>query len=400
MEKQDIIIVGAGISGLSLAHYCAQAGLKTLVLEKSDRTGGTFHSHRIGSGSDDFWLELGAHTCYNSYGNFIKLMDECHALEKITGRAKVSFKMLIGNRIKSIPSQLNYMELLLSAPRLMGLKKEGLSIESYYSRIVGRKNFERVFRPAFNAVICQESGHFPADMLFQKRPRRKDIIKQYTFRDGLQTATDALASQKSIVIKKGVPVEDIAFDGTLFSVATPGESFESSHFAVAAPASAAAVLLRSAFPDISGLLARIEVATVSSVGVVIRKDAVNLDAVAGLIPADDIFYSVVSRDTVPHNLYRGFTFHFKPGALKREAKLERISEVLGLRVSQLEFVAERENFVPSLRVGHPEIIAKVERLLAGKPLLLAGNYFSGVAIEDCVARSSNEFQRLQMKFRA
>jgi phytoene dehydrogenase-like protein len=47
MDKYDIIIVGAGISGLSLAHYCAGQGLKTLMIEKSERVGGTFHSHHI-----------------------------------------------------------------------------------------------------------------------------------------------------------------------------------------------------------------------------------------------------------------------------------------------------------------------------------------------------------------
>jgi oxygen-dependent protoporphyrinogen oxidase len=395
MDKQDIIIIGAGISGLSLAHHCAREGLKTLVVEKSERVGGTFHSHLFGGETGDFWLELGAHTGYNSYGNFVGLMEDCHVLDSIMGRAKVSFKMLIDDRIKSIPSQLNFVELLLSAPRIFTLKKEGQSIESYYSSIVGRKNFERVFSPAFSAVICQDADKFPADMLFQKRPRRKDIIKQYTFKGGLQTATDAIASNRNIGIKTGLAVEKISFDGKIFSVATTGGSFESSMLAMAAPASAAAELLVTGFPEVSRVLAQIKVATVDSVGIAIKKEAVKLGAVAGLIPVDDIFYSVVSRDTVPHDHYRGFTFHFKPGLLKREAKLERIAEVLGVRVSQMEFIAERENLVPSLRAGHPELIAKVDLSLAGKPLFLTGNYFKGVSIEDCVSRSLTEFQRLK-----
>lgn len=395
MNKQDIIIIGAGISGLSLAHYCAHAGLKTMVIEKTERVGGTFHSYRPRGEAGDFWLELGAHTGYNSYGNFLGLLEDCHVLDSIIRRQKVSFKMLFEDRAKSVFSQLDLPELLLSAPHIFILRKGGQSIESYYSRIVGRKNFDRVFRPAFSAIICQKADDFPADMLFQKRKRRKEIIKQFTFKDGLQTATDAIALQPNIGIKTGLTVERISFDGNIFSVATSGGSFESSCLALASPASITAELLQNAFPEVSGLLTQIKIATVDSVGVVVKKEHVNLSPVAGLIPANDIFYSVVSRDTVPHDHYRGFTFHFRPGPIKRQAKIERISRVLGLRANQLEFIAEKENCIPSLRIGHPEIITKVERLLSGMPLFITGNYFGGVAIEDCVARSLCEFQRMK-----
>lgn len=395
MDNQDIIIIGAGISGLSFAHYCAQEGLKALVLEKTGRVGGTLHSHRFGGEVGDFWLELGAHTGYNSYSNFLGLLEDCRVLDNIVSRAKVPFRMLLEDRIKSVLSQLDLVELFLSSPHLFTLRKKGQSIESYYSKIVGRKNFERVFRPAFSAIICQESGDFPADMLFQKRKRRKEIIKRYTFKSGMQTATDAIAAQPKIGIKTGLTVEKISFDGKIFSVATSGGNFESPHLALASPPTTAAELLKSDFPEVSGLLARIKTATIASVGVAIKKGAVNLSPMAGLIPVNDIFFSVVSRDTVPHDHYRGFTFHFKPGFLKREIKFDRVSRVLGVRAIQLEFITEKENYIPSLRTGHTEIIAEIERLLAGKPLFLTGNYFRGVAIEDCVSKSLSEFQRLK-----
>jgi protoporphyrinogen/coproporphyrinogen III oxidase len=394
MDKQDIIIIGAGISGLSFAHYCAKEGLKTLVIEKAERIGGTFHSHRFEGEAGDFWLELGAHTGYNSYGNFLGLLEDCHVLDSIISRAKVSFRMLLDDRIKSVFSQLSMAELLLSAPHLFTSSKKGQSIESYYAKIVGRKNFDKVFGPAFSAIICQEAGDFPSDMLFQKRKRRKEILKQYTFKGGMQTATDALAAQPNIQIKTGLNVEKVLFDGNFFSVATAGGSFESSHLALASPPATAAELLRTDFPEVSGLLSRIRTATVGSVGVAIKKGAVNIAPVAGLIPVNDIFFSVVSRDTVPHGHYRGFTFHFKPGVLRRDAKLDRIARVLGVRAVQLESIVEKENYIPSLRTGHQEITAEVDRLLSGKPLFLGGNYFRGVAIEDCVSRSLSEFQRL------
>jgi hypothetical protein len=103
----------------------------------------------------------------------------------------------------------------------------------------------------------------------------------------------------------------------------------------------------------------------------------------------------VSRDTVRHEHYRGFSFHFKPGSGDLPFKLKRIAEVLRVNSDQLEEVATTGNSVPSLLVGHGSLLCEIDRLIAGKRLLLTGNYFSGLAIEDCVSRSLSEFSRLK-----
>ena len=117
--------------------------------------------------------------------------------------------------------------------------------------------------------------------------------------------------------------------------------------------------------------------------------------VAGIIPRNDIFFSAVSRDSVSHDRYRGFAFHFKPGLTDLETKMEKIGRVLGVTRGKLDRVATRENVVPSLKVGHDGLVREVDSLLAGKELLLTGNYFMGLAIEDCVSRSLSEVRRLK-----
>jgi len=123
METYDIIIVGSGISGMSLAHFCAKGGLTTLVIEKDERIGGTFHSHRFSGDASGFWLELGAHTCYNSYGSLIDVLHDCHILDTITKREKVGYKMLVNGQLKSIPSRMSFVELLFSVPVFSPRKK-------------------------------------------------------------------------------------------------------------------------------------------------------------------------------------------------------------------------------------------------------------------------------------
>jgi len=394
--RYDIVIIGAGISGLSLAHYCTKGGLETLIIEKTERIGGCFHSHRFDGRDTGFWIELGAHTCYNSYLNLLGIIEDCGLFNHLIRRERVPFKLLVDNQIRSILSQINFVELLLSAPRLLTLKKKGRSVESYYSTIVGRHNFEKVFAPLFNAVPSQRANDFPADILFKRRRRRKDIVKSFTFTDGIQLITDSIASQRGIKIITGKEIQDLDLRGDTFSIiSADGSIYESKTLALATPSVVSARLLESSFPSLSKLLSGIKLNAIETVGIIVKKDAISLRPFAGIIPVDDYFYSIVSRDTVPHKSYRGFSFHFKPGILDHEAKLRRITEVLGIERRQIEYIITKENLMPSLVVGHDRLVNEIDRLIAGKRLLLTGNYFGGLAIEDCVSRSLREFFRLK-----
>ena len=87
--------------------------------------------------------------------------------------------MLVGDRVKSVLSQVGLFELFFSAPRLVYLKKAGQTVRSYYGRIVGPGNFARVFSAVFSAVPSQKADDFPADMLFKKRGRDKGFPKSF-----------------------------------------------------------------------------------------------------------------------------------------------------------------------------------------------------------------------------
>ncbi|MGC2423885.1 MAG: FAD-dependent oxidoreductase [Nitrospirota bacterium] len=412
MRKCDMAIIGAGISGLSFAHYCAKNGLETVVLEKAERVGGCFHSHRFGADpkpvdrTEDFWLELGAHTCYNSYASLINVIEEAGIIKELIPREKAPFKMLSGGKLKSIPSMLDFMELLLCAPRMLTAKKSGETMESYYSKIVGKKNYSRVFGPVFDAIISQGANDFPADALFKKRPRRKDILKSFTLTRGLSTITDAIAGEPGITVLTGREVISVAEDSDGYLVtAAGGEEIRSKYLTLAVPPPAAARALHAGFPDLSAHLAKIKVKSVETVGVMLRKESCKAEPVAGIIPAvssgptgapGEDFFSGVSRDVVKDSRYRGFAFHFRPGLLSMGQKLNKIARIINVTPEQILQTAEkRNNVIPSLTLGHDEWVRETDRLLAGRSLFITGNYFDGVAIEDCVTRSASEFARLR-----
>ena len=395
MKQFDAIVIGAGISGLSFASYAAAAGLTTLVIEKSGRVGGCFHSHRFEGKAEGFWLELGAHTCYNSYGGLIGIMEQYGLMGSILPREKVSFQMLIDNEIRSITSQLSFPELIASGWRLFSAKKEGQSVESYYGSIVGRKNYQRVFAPAFNAVLSQRANDFPADMLFNKRPRRKDVVKSFTFQGGLSSVTERIAAIPGVTLITEAEVSRITKSAGRYLVElSDGRGFDSDHLALAIPPAEASRLSAVVAPDLSAVLARIKSETIESVGVAVAKEKLTLPPVAGIIPANDDFYSAVSRDTVAHPTLRGFSFHFKSGRLPLEAKLRRIAQVLRVKPEDLEQPVQRESCLPSPVLGHGRITDEIDSTIAAQKLYVTGNYFAGMAVEDCIVRSRKEFARL------
>ena len=397
MADRDLLIIGAGISGLSMAHYAAAAGLNVLVLEREDRVGGCLHSHRFGGEMDGFWLELGAHSGFNSYGNLLAILERVGLLSRLQRRVRVGFRLLVGGAVKSIPSQLYFPALALVPVRMLGLIKTGRTVAEYYGHIVGRRNYAAVFEPAFDAVICQPAGEFPADSLFQPRPRRKDVPRGFTLPGGLQTIADTLAGQMGFSVELGQSAREIRRDGEGWVVRTDRGEYGARALCLATPVATATQLLHAPFPEVAGRLAEIETAQVESVGVALPAARLSLPPVAGLIGRGEPFYSMVSRDTVSDAHWRGLTFHFRPGVLDEERKIERIAQVLGIDQALLESgnVVSKLNQLPALRVGHGERSKELNQSLAGHRLALVGNYFSGVAIEDCVTRSRTEFERLR-----
>lgn len=396
MAQKEVVIIGGGISGLSMAFYCSQAGMKTTLLEKDSIVGGSFASSQYASNSDKFWLEMGAHTCYSSYQNLLGIVEACGIADTIIPREKVPFTLLKDGEIKSIMSGLNLFELLRSGPNIFFLKKDNQTVRSYYSKIVGEKNYRNTISHFFNAVPSQPTDDFPADMMFKSRPKRKDVLKNYTFKGGLQSVAHTIAARKEIRVMTGSPAKSIATSGGKYVVTTAdGKEFSSDALVLALPSAPASALLQGINPALAGHMAKLRYADVDSVGVVVRKNNVSLKPVAAIISPNDTFFSMVSRDTVPDEHFRGFAFHFRPG-LDDNAKFRRITDVLGISLSKIEHTITRKNVVPSLRLGHKEWATKTDQMLGSvRNLYMTGNYYGGMAIEDCVSRSREEFDRMQ-----
>jgi UDP-galactopyranose mutase len=106
-----------------------------------------------------------------------------------------------------------------------------------------------------------------------------------------------------------------------------------------------------------------------------------------------MFWSAVTRDPFPHEKLRSFAFHFKPG-FSMEEKLKRMQEILKVPLEEFDDPVVGKRRIPVPAIGHDGIVSSLDSRLAEGRLALTGNYFQGLAIEDCVQRSFAEWERI------
>lgn len=400
VQTHPVLVIGGGISGLAFAWHAARAGQAPLILEASGRLGGCLDSRR---GPADYWFELGAHTLYNSYGALLEIAQGCPTPPTIVarGEARKRFGLLRAGGLTtmgplSVFRQFGFWELVTSAPRGLFGGKRTRTIREHFSRLVGARNYAGVLAPFLSAVPSQAVDDFPASgpgSLFKKRPRRKDVTKSFTFAGGVGAIATAITGA-GVAARLDAPVAAIArADGGYRVELADGTALAAARLGVATDPATAARLLAAVHPEVAAAAGAIKTVVVESIGVVVERAAVTLPPVAFVVPADDVFWSVVTRDPVPDEHHRAFTFHFKPG-IDRAARLRRIGEVLGVGADRLLTIAERRTTLPAPARDHAAAVAAIDQALAGLPLALIGNYFAGLAIEDCAARAKAEWARL------
>ena len=69
--KQDVVIIGAGISGLTAAVYLHRQGRKVLILESSERAGGRIKT----DSKDGFLFDRGFQVLLTAYPETKALLD-------------------------------------------------------------------------------------------------------------------------------------------------------------------------------------------------------------------------------------------------------------------------------------------------------------------------------------
>jgi oxygen-dependent protoporphyrinogen oxidase len=89
--ETDVVILGAGLTGLTAAFYAKKKGLKVVLIEKNNRVGGVIHTIR----DEDFVFETGPNTGVLSHPEVVELFEDLASYCKLETANAEAKKRLI-----------------------------------------------------------------------------------------------------------------------------------------------------------------------------------------------------------------------------------------------------------------------------------------------------------------
>lgn len=452
------IIIGGGLFGLTLGYRLMRRGEDVTVLEGEDRAGGNVRTLR----REGFLLEAGPNTFMDRDPSLRTLAEELGLgprLRKSAAAAKRRFLYLDGvlHEAPSSPQGLLTSRMLpfwsklrvLAEPLTFKRARDDESLASFGRRHVGRVATERILdavqlgiyagdperlsvRAAFPRIWTLEREHRSL-MLAALRargaqkalPSRTGTDAIFTFDEGLQTLTDALAEKLGPRLRLNARVSSVeplpkGTSSLPKRHSEPGAPAvrvrhtlgltEAQRVVLALPSNAAARLTRDHLPALATAL---EAQTYAPLAVV------HLGYLGLTAPPQGFGVLIPHRERLPllGVLYISSAFPFRApeGGTLLTCMLggARHPEVLALDDAQLLSLARTSvrkvlgidttptlmelvrwaPGIPQYQMGHHEWLARVQS--ACPPgLLVGGNAYEGVGLVDCVRHANVLAERL------
>jgi protoporphyrinogen/coproporphyrinogen III oxidase len=449
----DVLVVGAGLSGLVTAFRAKRAGLSVAVFEASSRPGGV-----IGSGRRSGALfERGPNSGLDTTPLINAMLDDLGIRADRVDASKASSRryVLRGGRLVALPMSPGAFlrtplfsfgaKLRLFAEPFIGRAAPDVeeSIAQFVRRRLGPEFLDYAIEPFVAGIYAgdpetlsvpaafprlhaleQQYGSLIKGAILGARQRRKNADKgknaasSFSFRDGMQTLTDALARAAGQVdCDVRVTRVDRRPDGE-FTVS--GERFgmrferQARAVVIATPAYSAAEIVQAMAPKAAEALREILHPPVTVVASAYRRREIlhPLDGFGFLAPAKErpavlgtLFSSTMFENRAPSEVAVLTTFvggRRNPELAAagdseiRGAVQEELARLLGAGADPMwSEITRWPRAIPQYTMGHLQRIASVEAAERAIPgLYFCANYRGGVSIGDCVKAGHATAERL------
>jgi oxygen-dependent protoporphyrinogen oxidase len=452
MSPRNVVVVGAGISGLTAAYYLRRAGVEVTVLERGDAPGGTMRTVRDG----DWLVETGPTSALETTPLFAAMFDglgigdqrlyadpasdrryilrngALHALPMSPGA-------FLASSLWTLPGKLR----LLREPFIgRGLREE--TIAEFVERRLGREFLDYAINPfvagvyagnpeqlsvraAFPKLYALEKnyGGLVRGMIGGARERKKraekakDRAKMFSFAAGMETFPRAIGSFLGGALHCGTEVTGVerGTDGT-WTVSYRGAggvaSARGGSVILAVPAAAAAGLVRPLDGALADSMAKVYYPPVAEVFLGFPSGAMtrSLDGFGYLIPAKErrnILGTIWSSSLFPGRAPAGHVAltTFVGGSRQPDLPALPEDEIVELVMADLRSImgvrgapAYRKVFrweraIPQYNLGYLEFVGRIEALEEAHPgLFVCANYRGGIAVGDCVMSGEKTARRI------
>jgi oxygen-dependent protoporphyrinogen oxidase len=440
---RDVLVVGAGISGLVTAFGLKRAGLDVQVLDAGARPGGVIGSVR----QDGVLFELGPNSALDTTELIGQLVGQLGLDGEMRLASATADKRYVvrNGKLTALPGTpaAFFSTGLFSLPAKLALLREPFvpaapaqgeeSIADFVRRRLGSEFLDYAIDPFVAGVYAgdpetisvqaafpklhaleQRWGSLIRGQLFgageRKRQREtaKNTAKSFSFAGGMQVLTDALAAAVGpLALQTRVTAIARGADGvfTLRSMQNGRPVvWRGRALVLATPADQAAALLQDHVPDAAAALDAIAYAPVATVASAYARSAIAhpLDGFGCLVPRKEmrrvlgvLFSSSMYDGRAPQGQVLLTTFaggqrdRALPGLAEEEIGAIALAEhraLLGARQPPLfQTVTRWARAIPQYTLGHLGRVARAEAAARQLPgLYFCANWKGGVSIGDCI----------------
>jgi protoporphyrinogen/coproporphyrinogen III oxidase len=446
----SVVVIGAGISGLTVAWRLHRAGVSVTVLEKEPHPGGTMRTVNDGN----WMIESGPNSALETTPLFQQLFAELGIVDQLRYANSAADKRYImrNGKLHALPMSPGAFlssslwtvggKLRLLKEPFIGKADKEETIAEFVERRLGREFLDYAINPfvagvyagnpeqlsvrsAFPKLYALEEkyGGLVKGMIKGRRERKaraekaKDRAKMFSFVKGMGTFPETIVRQLADTLQYNCVVESVrrnaasngrgkAFSVSYSSQGTP-HSIAADAVVLSAPARSASGIVRTLAPDLSTTLGRIYYPPVVEVFLGYKKEQVGipLDGFGFLIPAVEkrkilgtIWSSVLFEGRSPAECAAFTTF--LGGARQPELAQLNDTEVLSIVRSELGSIMNvtgspayvrinRWNkAIPQYNLGHSKVVQEIEKCEKENPgLYFCSNYRGGISVGDCIMSS-------------
>ncbi len=439
----DIIVIGAGISGLTVAFGLAKRGRTVAVLEAGPRPGGVIGTRR----RDGALYELGPNSALDTTPRIDELLRDLGLAQERRDANPVAATRYVVRRGKPVALPTSPRALLTTPAFTLGAKLRLLrepfvargpagveeSVGAFVQRRLGSEFLDYAIDPfvagiyggdperisvsaAFPRLLAleQKYGSLIKGQILGARERRrnkeaaKNAAASFSFRGGMQTLTDALARALAPIVYD-VSAQRVARDpdGTfVVEGMRGGEPLVRRARAVVlcAPAQATAAMIREVAADAATALAGIEYAPIAIVANAYRRRDVahslagfgflvpkkELRSILGCLFSSSMFDGRAADGTVLLTTFAGGRRNPEVASASDAdvagAAQEELADLVGATQRPLwQEVVRRPQAIPQYDLGHHQRLRSIDAAEAAMPgLYFCANYRGGVAVGDRV----------------